>query len=50
MYIFKVIFDVCYWILSIPISLFGFQITLFNVVVYTAVGSLLVFVLFRLLR
>lgn len=50
MHVFKVIFDMCYWILSIPISLFGFQIELFNIVVYTAIGSLLVFILFRLLR
>lgn len=50
MYIFKIIFDMCYRILSFSVSLFGFQVTLLNVLVYTAVGSLLVFIVFRLMR
>lgn len=46
----KVIIDVCVSILTYKINLLGYSISLSNVMVYTMLGMLLLYFLFRIFR
>ena len=45
MYVIKVIFDACYSILSYQINLFGYNISLLNVFVFSILVSLCIYIL-----
>lgn len=45
---FKQIFFICDSVLSIQITLFGYSFTLYSVLLFGAVGYLLIYLLFRL--
>lgn len=44
----KIIFDLCYEILSIEINLFGYNVSLLNVLAYSIAGAILLFLLYRI--
>lgn len=46
----RLIFEICVSILSIPINLFGYQITLFSVLAFSISGSFILYILFKILR
>lgn len=50
MYIFKVLFDFCFNIMKIQLTLFGYTISLYNVLAYGVIGFILLYILFRITR
>lgn len=50
MYAVKALIDACMSIFSIEMYLFGYHITLFQVFIFTAVGFLAMWFIFRILR
>lgn len=42
------IFNACYSILRTHIVLFGFSVSLWNVIIYSMVGSIILYIVFRL--
>ncbi len=48
MEIFSLIFNACYSILRTHIILFGYSISLWNVVMYFMVGAIILFIFFKL--
>ena len=50
MSIFKTIFGICSSIMDIKLYLLGYSVTLFNVLCYVLVGSILLYFLFRVAR
>lgn len=42
------IFDACYSVLRTHITLFGYSISLWNVIMYSMVGSIILYIFFKL--
>ena len=50
MYQIKIIFETCFKILNLSISLFGYHITFWQVFMFVIVGSLLLWLIFGILK
>lgn len=48
MYVLKAFIDLCFGIMNIQIVLFGYAFTLYSVFLYSIVGSLLLYLIWRL--
>lgn len=50
MNIIKIIFDMAFTIFNIPVILFGFSVSLWNVIMYSLIGTLLLIIFFKLTK